>query len=62
MSARLNTELGFGGGCKEGGAQEGEPALGGAVGALGGLAVHVESKEGTAGPASHPLSCLKWAL
>ena len=37
-----------------GGAQEGEPALGGAVGALGGLAVRVECKEGAAGPASHP--------
>ena len=62
MCARLNTELGFGGGCKEEGAQEGEPALGGAVGALGGLAVRVECKEGAAGPASHPQSCLKWAL
>ena len=46
----------------QGGAQEGEPALGDAVGALGGLAVRVECKEGAAGPASHPPSCLKWAL
>ena len=56
MRACLNTELGFGGGCKGGGgeAREGEAALGGAVGALGGLAVRVECKEGTASPASRP--------
>ena len=55
MRARLNTELGFGGGCKGwGGAQEGEAALGGGVWALGGLAVRVGFKEGAAGPASHP--------
>ena len=41
-----------------GGAQEGESALDGAVGALGGLVVRVECKEGAAGPASQPLACL----